>query len=115
MNTNTQSFPVVSWKEIQGNKFSKAIDPAMLLGDGLPYIMKARAIGNGKYGSEPVTVIFDKEYVENWIVTKLIRPLSNHGVDYVTNLVAEAWLKSDYSLESFVSNNGVEYPKNYEE
>ena len=112
---NTQSFPVVSWKEIQGNKFIKALDPAMLLNDGLPYIMKARTIGDGKFGSEPVTVIFDKEYVENWIATKLIRPLSNYGVDYVTNLITEAWIKSDYSLESLVKDKSLESQENYEE
>ena len=112
MNNPTASFPVVSWKEIQGNKFSKAIDPAMLINGGLPYIMKARAIGNGKYGSETVTVIFDKEYVESWITTKLVRPLSNYGVNYVTNLVHDAWLKSHYPVESLIGNNCIELSRN---
>ena len=64
MNNSTQSFPVVSWKELQGNKYIKAIDPAMLIKGGLPYIMKARAIGTGKHGSEPVTVIFKKNMLK---------------------------------------------------
>ena len=115
MNNSTQSLPVVSWRELQGNKYIKAIDPGMLIKGGLPYIMKARSIGTGKHGSEPVTVIFDKEYVEKWIITKLIRPLSNYGVDYVTNLVTEAWINSNYSLESLVGNNCTEQPENYEE
>ena len=114
MNNPTQSLPVVSWKELQGNKYIKAIDPAMLIKGGLPYIMKARAIGTGKHGSEPVTVIFDKEYVEKWITTKLIRPLSNYGVDYVVSLLTEAWVNSNYPIESFVSDS-ANLLQNYEE
>ncbi len=114
MNNHKSLFPVISWKEIQGNKFIKAIDPAMLMDGGLPYIMKARTIGSGKYGSEPVTVIFDREYVESWIRTKLIRPLSNYGVDYVSNLLAEAWSKSNYPTESLLGKSLVKSLTNYE-
>ncbi len=114
MNNSTQSFPVVSWRELQGNKYIKAIDPGMLIKGGLPYIMKARAIGTSRHGSEPVTVIFDKEYVEKWITAKLIRPLSNYGVDYVTNLVTQAWINSNYSLESLIADSTKSLEK-YEE
>ena len=112
MDINRQSFPVVSWKELQGNKYIKAIDPLMLLNDGLPFVMKARAIGSSKYNSEFLTVVFDKEYVEKWIAAKLIRPLSNYGIDYVTNLLETSWDNSKYSSECLVGNNQFRNQRN---
>lgn len=98
--------PVVSWRDICGNKYSKSLDPAMLMAHGYPLTTKAKVIG--KTGSsELITVVYDRDYVINYLITKVIKPLSNYGLQEVTNLLLKAWEESNFPKKSFVSNSLV--------
>lgn len=96
--------PVVSWRDIQGNKYAKSLDPAMLLENGYPVTMKAKTIGKGK-SSDLYTIVYDKDYVINYLIVKVVKPLSNYGLQEVTNLLLKAWEESGFSVESFTSSN----------
>ena len=95
-----ETIPTVSWTELQGNKYAKALSPQMLTKDGLPTILKARVIGTQRHGGNFVTVIFDRNYVVSWLITKVIRVFSNEGLDAILELVKEAWQKSGFPIES---------------
>lgn len=94
-----ETIPTVSWTELQGNKYAKALSPQMLTKNGLPTILKARVIGTQRHGGDFVTVIFDRDYVVSWLITKVIRVLSNEGLEAILQLVKEAWQKSGYPTE----------------
>ena len=108
-----RAIPTVSWRDIQGNKYSKSLNPAMLK-QGLPITMKARVIGNRRVDSDLVTVVFDRDYVINWLIVKLIKPLSNYGIKEVINLLYLAWEQSNLSLEP-LTNSYMEHTKNNEQ
>ena len=112
MTNQTKPRSVVSWKELQGNKYSKAIDPRMLSKDGLPVVMKGRVIGASKYDADFVTVVFDKEYVERWMIAKVIKPLFNCGIDYVNDLLEKTWEKSGFPTESLIGHRFNNNPVN---
>lgn len=88
------NIPTVSWTKLQGNKYSKSLTPHMLLKGGYPVTMQSRVVGETKSGSKIVTVIFDRNYIVNWLIVKVIKALENEGLDAILELVKEAWRKS---------------------
>lgn len=84
-------YSIVSWREIQGNKYSKSIHPAMLSDGGFRKTQKASLIGNPKGNTEFITVIYDKSYVIKWIEKKLIKPLENNSYKVIGKLVFQAY------------------------
>ncbi len=95
------SFPVVSWRDIQGNKYSRALHPAMLTANGYPVTASTRVIGRSKRGSDYVTINYDRSYVIKWLEVKVIKPLTNCGLIGVINLLKESWLDSNIDLDPF--------------
>ncbi len=97
------NFDQVSWRELQGNKYTKSLDLGMLTEVGSPHIVRATLKGSSKDKGQPQIVIYDQDYVINWLIVKLIKPLSNYGLEGVTNLVEKAWAESDLSTESLAT------------
>lgn len=95
-------FDRVSWRDLQGNRYTKSLDPAMLTKAGSPHIVKATTKGSEKGIGQAKVVIYDRDYVTQWLIVKLIKPLSNHGLDGVTMLLKKAWNESNLSTESLV-------------
>ncbi len=91
---------IVPWQKIQGNKYIKSLNPSMLKKEGYVSTMRARVIGKPKSNSDFVTVKFDRNYVLSWLATKVIRPLTNEGLDEVTELFKEAWELSGISPQA---------------
>lgn len=96
-------FDKVAWQDLQGNKYSKSLDSGMLLENGSPHIVKATLKGSRKGNAQAKVIIYDQDYVINWLIVKLIKPLSNYGLDTVTDLVKEAWKQSKLSTECLTS------------
>ena len=89
--------PKVHWSKLQGNKYSKSLHPAMLLDTGCHATAKARLVGNSKYGSNYVVIVYDRLYVVHWLRIKVIKPLINLGITGIVKLVREAWKASKQS------------------
>ena len=79
----------ISWRELTGNKFNKSIDPAMLSDDG--YIRTINIQRVGDFGKSLFYVVFDREYLIEWISRKICKPLFVLGKQGTFDLVAEAW------------------------
>ncbi len=79
----------ISWRELTGNKFSKALHPAMLTDKGYASIQKIRRTG------DPVpdifNVIYDKDYVLEFITRRLVKPLSGLGKIGLINMFDDAY------------------------
>ena len=76
----------------------------MLTKEGYLSTMRARVIGKPKTNSDFVTIKFDRDYVLLWLATKVIKPLTNEGIDGVNELLLEAWEKSGISLQPLQRN-----------
>ena len=98
-------FDQISWRDLQGNKYTKSLDAGMLTEIGSPHIIKANVKGEGRGKGQPQVVIYDRDYVLNWLIVRLIKPLSNHGLEGVTKLIEKAWEESNLSTDSLVSCN----------
>ena len=48
-----------------------------------------------------MTINYNRDYVIKWLQVKVIKPLSNCGIDGVGNLLKEAWDKSGIDLQAF--------------
>ncbi len=95
-----EEIKVVPWQDIQGNRYIKSLNPSMLTKEGYLSTMRARVIGKPKTNSDFVTIKFDRDYVLLWLATKVIKPLTNEGIDGVNELLKEAWKKSGISPHS---------------
>ena len=79
----------ISWRELTGNKFSKAIDAAMLSDEGYVRPLHIKRIGD--FGKSLFYVVFDRKYLVEWVSRKLCKPLFVLGKQGTLDLVAEAW------------------------
>jgi hypothetical protein len=91
MTQSVNNEEIVKWNRLQGNVFMKALHPAMISVHGCLSTHKARLIGNSKFSSQYVTVLYNQEYVIAWLASKLIKPLQNLGLEGIIELVKEAW------------------------
>ena len=79
----------ISWRELTGNKFSKAIDAAMLSDDGYVRPISIKRLGDRD--KSLFYVVFDRKYLIEWISRKVCKPLFVLGKQGTLDLVAEAW------------------------
>lgn len=82
-------FELLNWEVLPGNKYSKALDPAMLTADGCIVNQKVR------HSSEPkgqlCNVVYDRIYAVTFIRKKVIDNLCVAGRQEIHKLVDEAW------------------------
>ena len=79
----------VSWRDLTGNKYNKAINPAMLNEQGYIRIFKVRTIKNPE--TRYCFVKFDRDYVISFLAVKVIRPLLSTSFTNISDLVFAAW------------------------
>lgn len=89
---------IVSWKEIQGNRYNRGLHLAMLTDTGFLVTAKGRVIGNVKYGSEFITIRYDRDYVIDWLRVKVIKPLVGISFNEIVELLKEAQGKTGIEI-----------------
>ena len=81
----------ISWQLLRGNKYNRCLHPAMLTEKGCTKQMSTSPVGYNE--RQYFDVHYDREYVVNWLATKVIKPLENVGVRELVELLIAAWLK----------------------
>jgi hypothetical protein len=81
----------VHWTQLQGNKFNKALHPAMLSEHGYRTTTKNSLVGDSKKNPQFLIVLYDRDYVIGWLSSRVVKPLQNEGSDNIKNFVEEAW------------------------
>jgi hypothetical protein len=81
----------ISWQQVPGNRFGRALHKAMLSERG--YIKAVRLPTYTGDSQEVVDIHYDKEYVIAWLVSKIIRPLVGLSFQEFIDLLKEAWEK----------------------
>ena len=79
----------ISWRDLTGNKYSKALHGAMLAKEGYRSLIRIRRIGEA--GKDVFNVTYDKEYVIEFLSRKVCTPLSYVGKEKLLELISEAW------------------------
>ena len=79
----------ITWRKLPGNKFSRALHPAMLSSRCYQKLSVVEPIGHGEKGEYVVS--YDKTYVIKWLSMKVVRPLQLIGYQGLCELLAEAW------------------------
>lgn len=92
----------VHWSQLQGNKFNKALHPAMLSDHGYRTTTKNALLGDSRSNSQFLVVLYDRDYVIGWLSSRVIKPLQNEGNDNIKSFVEEAW-KQLHQPRSFQS------------
>ena len=100
----------VRWDKLQGNQYIRALHPAMLTEAGCQSTRKANILGEPRQKNRYVTVYYDRAYVIGFLVTKVIKPLSNLGVTGIYELLKEAFKQAfpNQCEESQVTENDGE-------
>ncbi len=94
-----EEFPTVSWRELRGNKYHRALHPAMLTDNGYSVTVKAKTLESNIYPTKFVVLKYDRDYVKSWLTTKVIKPLANYGLINTSKLLKESWRESRISYE----------------
>lgn len=81
----------VHWSKKQGNKYNKSLHPAMLTDVGFLTTAKVALLDEPRSNHRYVTVIYDREYVINWLRVKVVKPFLNIGMSDIVQLIKEAW------------------------
>lgn len=89
MNTKNIEAENISWRLLRGNKYNRALHPAMVLASGCSKLMAVTPVGEEE--KKWFNVKYDRDYVQNWIKTKLIKPLENLPIEELVTLVIEAY------------------------
>lgn len=84
-----QEISKITWRELFGNKFSRALHGAMLTKEGLWTTQRIQQIGHKQ--KQMYLVHYDKEFINEWIWRKLLSPLENMGIEAIKILLEEAW------------------------
>jgi hypothetical protein len=88
MNQNNK-ISLVSWRELRGNKFNRAISPLMLSSRGMLKNMFTRVRSSVRC---EYIVRYDRQYVIEWLAYRVISKLKDTvGYDDFCALLAEAW------------------------
>lgn len=82
--------PVISWRELTGNKFNKSLDSAMASDAG--YIKTSYVRRTGDAAKTAFNVNYDREYLITFISKTICRPLFPLGKQRVLDLVDKAWV-----------------------
>lgn len=79
------------WNDLLGNKYRVNLHPAMLVGDGYRSYMSTRTTGDSKSDkSKQGLVLFDREYVLNFIVKRILEPLKVTDYEDMSELLLDA-------------------------
>ena len=82
-------FASVSWQEASGNRLARNIDAAMLSDRGL---IKSQKVQTNQYQKPRLcNVKYDREYLMEWLLKRVIVPLSVLGVEKIHEIIDEAW------------------------
>ena len=76
---------------VQGNKYNRALHPAMLTDAGLVKTTKVALLNKPRSSQEYVVVVYDRTYAVYWLNSKVIKPLFNLEIADIIRLVKEAW------------------------
>lgn len=79
----------ISWKERFGNQFNKSLEPAMTNETG--YIKQSRVRRNGSTESAIYNIIYDRDYLSEYLYKIICKPLFVLGKEQILKLVSEAW------------------------
>ena len=82
--------PTISWSDLPGNKFIKALNPAMFSEQGY---MSTQKVRKAYCPSKIFRVVYDQDYLLEWIISKVVKPLSPQGKTKLFQLIDEAWNK----------------------
>lgn len=79
----------ITWRQLTGNKFSIALHPAMLHEDGYLRQQRIRKIGDDR--KTIFNVVYDREYLIEYVGKTVCRHLFAAGKEKTLDLVSEAW------------------------
>ena len=79
----------ISWQEMVGNRYTKALHPAMVSKAGYEKVKSVRRIGDAV--PTAFRVIYDRQYVIDYVGRGICKTLFVLGKQGVLNLVDEAW------------------------
>lgn len=79
----------ISWRDLTGNKYSKALHGAMLAKEGYQSVIRIRKIGEA--GRDAFNVVYNREYVIEFLSRKVCSPLSYIGKEKLLEAIEEAW------------------------
>ena len=84
-----QEIKSITWRDLTGNKFLKALHPAMLSEENYICIQRIRRIGEAV--PDIFRTAYDQEYVVNYLSRKLCKPFAFLGKEKLIQLIDEAW------------------------
>lgn len=87
----------ITWRELTGNKFNRALHPAMLSDIGYTKSISVRRTGDAV--KSYFNVAYDRVYVVEWLSRKICKSLFALGKQGTLDLISEAWDKC-YGIES---------------
>lgn len=91
----------VSWLQLVGNKFNKALHPAMSTPEG--YLKQSRTRVINTPAKTIYNVLYDQEYLSEYIFNFICKPLLVLGKEKVLSLVENSW-------DSYYGENAVVLP-----
>lgn len=95
----------ISWRHLFGNKLSKSIEPAMTTERG--YIKQQCIRKIGDISKTIYNVVYDRDYLSEYIFIRICKPLFVLGKQEVLNLVEQSW-------DSYYGENAVVLPSKRE-
>lgn len=95
----------ISWRYLFGNKLSKSIEPAMTTERG--YIKQQRIKRIGDLNKAIFNVVYDREYLSEYIFVKICKPLFVLGKQKTLDLVEQSW-------DAYYGENAVVLPSKRE-
>ena len=109
MRAMTPEVETISWRNLTGNKFNQSVHPAMLTEHG--YLKQSMVRRTGDAVKTIFNVIYDRNYLIEYVAHTLCKNLVQLGKQGVLDLVGEAWdyKYPNYTLEpthKFVKQNG---------
>lgn len=82
---NKPTVSTISWSEQTGNKFNKSIDSAMLSDEGYAISKRIRVVGDTV--PKMFNVVYDRDFVIEYLRLKLIKPLAALGKETIFDLI----------------------------
>ena len=93
ISTNTLTMEII-WKKLLYNKFRFGLHPQMLSPEG--YRKKiVVAVENTQREKKPYTVVFDREYVVEYLKRTVINPLNPMDAETIIELISDATKKAN--------------------
>ena len=91
----------ILWQRLYGNKLNKGLDPAMATERGCIKQQRTRKLGDTQ--KTVFNVVYDREYLSEYIFIRICKPLFVLGKQEVLNLVEQSW-------DAYYGENAVVLP-----